>query len=131
MDVHPPERFLPEFLTEALLGTIDTADEFDEFGTPHLMGLVLEEFPESVVSADRSDDGTVGYALVWITDFDARRLHEVIVELVIELMEHAMSHADGDVAAEFEEAMLEFDVASFAEQYRAERDLTADDVPGY
>lgn len=131
MDVHPPERFIPEFLTDALRGTIDTADEFDEFGTPHLMGLVLEEFPRAVVSADRSDDGTVGYALVWVTDFDSRRLHEVIVELVIELMEHAISHADADVAAEFEAAMLDFDVASFVEQYRAERDLTADDVPGY
>lgn len=131
-DVHPPERFLPEFMVDVLREVVDVTDEFGAFGTPHLMASVREEYPEAVTVADASDDGTVGYALLWVTDFEARRLHEVVVELVVELMEHAMSHSgDDDAMAAFEAEMLEFDVAAFVDQYRAERDLTADDVPGY
>ena len=130
MDVHPPERFLPDFLVELLRETVETSsEEMPEFDTPHLLGVVLEEFPEQVAVADLSDEGDVGYALLWVSDFDARRLHEVVVELVIELMEHAVSHADDDTAIqEFERQMLEFDVSAFVDQYRAERDLDADDV---
>lgn len=131
MDVHPPTRFLPRFLVDVLRNGIETVDEFDTFGTPHLMGLVLEEFPGDLVSHDASDDGMVGYAMLWIADFDARRLHETIVELVIELMDHAVSHADENAVSEFEEAMLTFDVSEFVEQYRDERETSADDVPGY
>jgi hypothetical protein len=44
-------------------------------------------------------------------------------------MEHAVSHADDDAAIqEFERQMVEFDVSAFVDQYRAERDLDADDV---
>jgi hypothetical protein len=130
MDVHPPDRFLPEFLVDLLRESVETtSEEMPEFGTPHLLGIVLEEFPERVVAADASDDQDVGYAMVWVADFDSRRLHEVIVELVIELMEHAVSHADDETAMrEFEERMLAFDVSEFVEQYRAERDLSDDDV---
>ena len=47
MDVHPPDRFLPEFLVEALQEAVETtSEEMPEFGTPHVMGIVLEEFPE-------------------------------------------------------------------------------------
>jgi hypothetical protein len=130
-DVHPPERFLPPFLVDALRDVVATDDEFDSFGTPHLMGLALEEFPGDVVAHDASDDGEVGYGLIWLADFDARRLHEAVVELVIELMEHAVSHADDDAMAEFETSMLEFDVSAFVEQYRTERETEAEDVPGY
>ncbi|AGB30535.1 hypothetical protein C488_07242 [Natrinema pellirubrum DSM 15624] len=126
-DVHPPSRFVPESLVTVLRETIDTDDEFEEFGTPHLLGVVLEEFPEAVVVHDASDDGAVGYTLVWVTDFDARRLHEVVVELVVELMEHAISHADDDAAvSEFESQMLEFDVEAFVEQYRREREFESE-----
>jgi len=66
--------------------------------------------------------------MVWVTEFDSRRLHEVVVELVVELMEHAASHADDDEAlSAFEREMVEFDVSEFVEQYRAERDLEAED----
>ena len=124
MDVHPPSRFVPEFLVEVLRETIETDDEFDEFGTAHVMGVMMEEFPEDVVTLDKSDDGNVGYGLLWVTDFDDRELHEIVVELLVELMEHAISHADSDDAmTAFEEQMLEFDVAEFVEQYRDERDL--------
>ncbi len=123
-DAHPLGRFVPEFLGDVLEETIEPADEFDSFSTPHLMGMVLEEFPDEVASADVSDDGTVGYALIWVTRFDAQRLHEVIIELVVELMEHAISHADdGDALASFEERMLEFDVETFVAEYRRERDF--------
>jgi hypothetical protein len=106
-----------------------TSEEMPEFGTAHLLGIVLEEFPESVVSADMSDDGDVGAGIVWVTDFDARRLHEIVVELVVEVMEHAVSHADDDAAVSaFERRMGEFDVAEFVEVYREERDLSEDDV---
>jgi len=126
-DVHPPSRFFPESLVAILQETIDTDDEFEEFGTPHLMGVVLEEFPEQVVVHDASDDGAVGYTLLWIADFDARRLHEIVVELVVELMEHAISHADDDAAiTEFESQMLEFDVTEFVEQYRREREFESE-----
>ena len=124
MDVHPLSRWVPEELVRTLEAAVDTADEFEGFGTPHAMGMVLEEFPEAVVSADTSDDGAVGYAMVWLADFDARRLHEVVVELLVELMEHALSHAeDGTAAAQFEQQMLQFDVAEFVEAYRGERDF--------
>jgi hypothetical protein len=124
-DVHPPSRFVPEFLVEVLRETIDTDDDLGEFGTPHVMGVVLEEFPEEVVSENVEDDQDVGYALVWVTDFDSRRLHEIVVELLVELMEHAVSHAENDDAmTRFEEDMLNFDVESFVEQYRRERDFS-------
>jgi hypothetical protein len=130
MDVHPAERFLPDFLVEVLRETVETtSDEMPEFGTPHLMGIVLEEFPKRVVSSDVSDDGEVGAGIVWVTDFDSRRLHEIIVELVVELMEHAISHADDESAiSSFEAKMLEFDVSAFVEEYRAQRDLSEDDL---
>ena len=130
MDVHPPERFLPEFLVEVLREAIETtSDEMPEFGTPHLMGIVTEEFPEAVAVEDVSDDGEIGCGIVWVTDFDARRLHEVIVELVVELMEHAVSHAEDDsLLEEFEAQMLDFDVSAFVDQYRAERDLSEENA---
>ncbi len=129
MDVHPPERFLPEFLVAVLREAIDTtSEEMPEFDTPHLLGVVLEEFPERVASHDASENADVGYAMVWVTEFDSRRLHEIVVELVVELMEHAVSHADDDAAlSAFEAEMVEFDVSEFVDQYRAERDLEAED----
>jgi hypothetical protein len=130
VDVHPLSRFVPEAIVETLRATVETTTEA-EFSTTHLMGIVLEEFPEAVVSADVSGDGEVGYAMVWVTDFDARRLHEVAVELIVELMEHAVSHAEdeGSVSA-FEEQMLQFDVSEFVEQYRREREFeTEHDSP--
>jgi hypothetical protein len=124
MDVHPLARFVPEFLVDILEATVETADDHGPFGTTHMMGVVLEEFPQKVASEDVSEDGKVGCALVWITDFDSRRLHEVVVELVVELMEHAVSHAEDDTAmSEFEQRMTEVDVETFVEQYRRERDL--------
>ncbi len=127
MDLHPLGRFVPEFLVDVLRATIETDDEFDEFTTAHMMGMVAEEFPDRMESADCSEDGQVGYALVWVTDFDAYRLHEIVVELVVELMEHAISHADDDSAlTEFEEYMREFDVEEFVAQYREEREFESE-----
>ncbi|WP_435197195.1 DUF5815 family protein [Natronomonas sp. EA1] len=123
-DVHPLSRFVPEFLVEVLRETVDTADDFGEFSMPHLMGIVLEEFPEQVVSKDVSENGHVGYSMLWLTDFDTRRLHAIAVELIVELMEHAISHASDDGAmGQFEEQMLEFDIDAFVEEYRAKRDF--------
>ncbi|WP_255195425.1 DUF5815 family protein [Halorarius litoreus] len=131
VDVHPLSRFVPEFLVDTLRATVDTADDSPEFSTTHLMGIVLEEFPEKVVGADTSDDGVVGYAMVWVSEFDSRRLHEIAVELIVELMEHAISHAESDDAmSQFEEQMLQFDVSAFVEEYRRERDFeTEHDTP--
>jgi hypothetical protein len=124
MDVHPLGRFVPEFLGETLRETIETDDEFEEFSTAHALAMVREEFPDQVVSVDRSDDGHVGYALLWLTDFDSRRLHEVVVELLVELVEHAVSHADDDATLrEFETHLREFDVAAFVDAYREEREF--------
>jgi len=130
MDVHPPDRFLPEFLVEVLREAIETtSEEMPEFDTPHLLGIVLEEFPELVVSYDASEDHDVGFAMLWVSDFDSRRLHEIIVELVVELMEHAVSHADDTTAlTEFEQQMHAFDVSEFVAEYRAQRDLSDEDI---
>lgn len=123
-DAHPPSRWVPESLVETLRATVDTADDFGEFGTVHVMGLVLEEFPEAVATEDASEDGQVGFALVWVADFDARRLHEVVVELLVELMEHAVSHAEDDAdLIEFERQMHQFDVGEFVSEYRRVRDF--------
>ncbi|MFD1514904.1 DUF5815 family protein [Halomarina rubra] len=126
MDMHPLSRFVPEDLVAVLDETVDTTTG-EPFGTTHVMGMVLEEFPEQVVSADTSEEGSVGYAIVWATGFDSRRLHEVVVELLVELMEHAVSHApDDDAMTEFERQMLEFDVSAFVEQYRAQREFESE-----
>ncbi|HET7324364.1 MAG TPA: DUF5815 family protein [Halococcus sp.] len=123
MDVHPLSRFVPESLVEVLRETIEPSSG-DEFDTMHLMGMVLEEFPEKIVAEDVSENTDVGYALVWIADFDSRRLHEIVVELIVEVMDHAMSHTeDDDSIEEFERQMQAFDVEEFVETYRRERDL--------
>ncbi|MES3516600.1 MAG: DUF5815 family protein, partial [Natronomonas sp.] len=101
-------------------------DEFPEFSTPHLMGIVMEEFPELLVSTDVAEDGHVGYSMLWVSDFDSRRLHEVVVELLVELMEHAVSHADDEAAAAFEERMAEFDVEAFVAEYRQQRSFESE-----
>lgn len=125
-DVHPPSRFVPESLVEVLREVIETEDDFEEFGTPHLLGVVMEEFPEGVAVYDASENGSLGYSVLWMTDFDARRLHEIVVELVVELMEHAISHADDGAASEFESQMLEFDVGEFVDQYREVREFESE-----
>ena len=124
MDVHPLGRFVPEFLVDTLRETIRTDDRFEQFSTAHALAMVREEYPNRVASADLSGDGGVGYALVWVTDFDSRELHRIVVELLVELMEHAISHADaGPTVAEFEQQMAEFDVDGFVDAYRREREL--------
>jgi len=124
MDVHPLGRFVPEFLVDTLRETIRTDDEFDQFTTAHALAMVREEYPEEVASADLSGDGSVGYALVWVTDFDSRELHRIVVELVVELMEHAISHADaGPTVEEFEAKLEQFDVEGFVDAYRQQREF--------
>jgi hypothetical protein len=124
MGAHPLARFVPEFLESVLLETIEPADDHEEFTMAHLMGVVIEEFPEEVAVADATDDGAVGFSMAWVTDFHARRLHEIVVELIVELMEHAVSHAEDDTMMdEFEAQMLEFDVDAFVDQYRAQRNF--------
>ncbi|MFC3477266.1 DUF5815 family protein [Halobacterium litoreum] len=126
MDMHPPSRFFPESIVGVLKEAITPAedDEFDEFGTPHLMGAVMEQLPEDVVAVDAAENGSVGYALLWVTEMDARDLHEVVVELVVELMDHAVSHAETEQSkSEFEDQMLEFDVTEFVDEYREAREF--------
>lgn len=130
VDVHPVSRFVPESIADVLRESIETDDEFPEFGTVHLMGVVLEEFPDAIVAADVSEDGHLGYSMIWVADFDSRRLHEVVVELLVELMEHAVSHADDATAAEFEQQMRNFDVSAFVEEYREAREFESEvDTP--
>ncbi len=127
MDVHPPSRFVPESIVEVLRETVETADDLGEFGTIHIMGIVLEEFPERVVAEDVSENGQVGYSMLWLTDFDSRRLHEIVVELLVELMEHAISHSeDSGATTEFERQMLDFDIEAFVSEYRAQRDFESE-----
>ncbi|MCQ4333788.1 hypothetical protein KM295_09905 [Natronomonas sp. F2-12] len=130
VDAHPLSRFVPESVVETLRAAIETADEFEEFGLVHAMGMVTEEFPDAVATEDVSEDGRVGYALLWVCDFDSRRLHEIVVELLVELMEHAASHGDEGTATQFEQQMLEFDVGAFVDAYRRERGFDSEfDTP--
>lgn len=124
MDVHPLGRFVPEFLVDTLRATITTDDDYDEFSTAHAVAMVREEYPEEVVVADCSSDGDVGFGLVWIADMDSRQFHRAVVELLVELMEHAISHAeDGPSVEEFEEQLAAFELDAFVDAYRAERDF--------
>ncbi|MFB6069800.1 MAG: DUF5815 family protein [Halanaeroarchaeum sp.] len=126
LDPHPLSRFVPEDIADSLRAAIETSpdDEFEEFTTAHLMGSLLEEHPEEVAVHDAAANGNVGYALCWVAGWDARTLHERVVDLVLDLMEHAVSHADDeDATAEFEETMADFDVEAFVEEYRDVRDF--------
>lgn len=125
MDVHPLGRWIPDQVGDVLRATIEPTDEYDRFETIHVMGLVLEEYPGAVTASDASDDPAVGYALVWITDFDARELHRIVVELLIELMDHVIGHSeDADIRTEFDTQLADFDVESFVDEYRDQRDLS-------
>ena len=129
-DINPLTRFLPEFLVDSLEEIIEVVDseKWGEFGMTHVMGLVMEDFPEEVVFFDASEDGYLGYSGLWVSIFDSWRLHEIIVELVIEIMEHAMSHSDDENAmGDFEEKMSLFDITEFVKEYRMERDLNPED----
>lgn len=124
MDVHPLTRFVPEFFVAVLRETIETDDEFEEFSTAHLLAMVRQEFPEKVVCIERAEDGHVGFALLWVATFDARRLHEIVVELLLELVDHAVSHADDEESvAALEDDLHAFDVEQFVTEYRRERDF--------
>lgn len=131
MDVHPLGRWIPESVVGVLEETIEPTDEYATFGTIHLMGMVLEEFPDAVTVHDSSQDPGVGWALLWVADFDARRLHTVIVELLVELMDHAIGHAeDPTIHGTFDEQLAGFDVDAFVDAYRAARDFEdGRDVP--
>lgn len=123
MDVHPPTRFVPPAVIEVLQEAVEPA-EGGEFGTHHLLGMVLEEMPERVVDANVAENGAIGCQYVWVSTFDSRRLHEVIVELLVELMDHAMTHSeDTDAREDFTATLETFDVAAFVERYREERDI--------
>lgn len=125
MDVHPLTRFLPAEVVRVLESVIEPADG-SGLGTAHVLGLVLEEFPDQVVDANVADDGRLGCQYLWVTGFDSRRLHAVVVELVVEVMDHAMTHSeDDDARADFAASLESFDVDAFVERYRAERDLDA------
>jgi len=124
LGAHPLARFVPEFLEEILTETIEPADDHDQFTMAHLMGVVIEEFPDQVAFADAAEDGAVGFSMAWVTDFDSRRLHEIVVELIVDLMEHAVSHAEDDaMAEEFEAQMFEFAIEAFVDEYRARRNF--------
>lgn len=123
-DAHPLARFVPEMLVDTLQEVVETDDEFDRFTTAHALAMVHEEFPDQLARAECADDGQVGYALVWVSDFDPRQLHEVVVELLVELMDHAVGHADDEAAAsEFEEQLAQFDAGAFVDAYRDEREF--------
>lgn len=127
MDVHPLGRWIPESIVDILATVIEPRDDHETFDTIHLMGIVLEEFPDKVTVQDASEDPSVGWALLWVTSFDTRRLHHVIVELLVELMDHAIGHSeDEDVQTTFQGQLTEFDVEAFVEEYRSVRDFESE-----
>ncbi|MFB6134683.1 MAG: DUF5815 family protein [Halanaeroarchaeum sp.] len=129
LDPHPLSRFVPEDTVDVLKSSIGTSpdDEFEEFGIAHLLGAVMEEHPDEMIVHDAAENGSVGYALLWVSSFDARELHERIVDLVLNLMEHALGHADDDEALDrFESELADFDVTAFVEEYREVRDFESE-----
>jgi hypothetical protein len=125
MDPHPPTRFLPASVTEVLAETLATeGSETDEFGTIPLMGLVMDAYPEHLVAHDAMEDGSTGFAVAWISTFDARELHELVVEAVLGIMANAVTEVGDDSAtAAFTEHRTEFDVEEFVTEYRDVRDF--------
>lgn len=124
MDVHPLGRWIPESVAGILDETIEPTDEHDAFGTIHLMGMVLEEYPDRVTVHNGTEDPAVGWAMAWITAFDATELHELVVELLLELMDHAVGHAqDERIQTEFTEQIQAFDIEEFVTTYREQRDF--------
>lgn len=119
-DADALDRFVPPEVVDALRATIEPADEFETFTTAHVLAMVEEEYPDRVVTADLGDAGQVGYARVWVTAMSDRRLHEIVVELLVELMDHAVSHADDEAAAAFAQQLSAFDVSAFVDAYRRE-----------
>lgn len=123
LDVHPPTRFFPSEVVDVLQATVEPADG-GEFGTRHLMGMAVEEFPETLEMTDVRENPQLGCQYVWVSSFDSPRLHSVLVELVLELMDHAMSHSeDIDAREEFSGTLEAFDVDTFVQRYREERDV--------
>jgi hypothetical protein len=84
----------------------------------HVLARVHTEYPAQVSSADLSKVGNVGYDKLWVTEFDDRRLHEIVVATLVELMGHTMTHADDETAATFEQQLAGFDAAAFVDAYR-------------
>lgn len=126
VDAHPLSRFLPESTVSVLREVIEPNDSFPELGTVHVMGMVLEEYPDSTVTVDTSDNGSVGYSLLWITTFDSRELHERIVSLLLEVMEHAVSHGTADDAMHFNDLRQSFNVEEFVSEYREIREFDSE-----
>lgn len=127
LDPHPLSRFFPESMVAVLDETVETTDG-GSFGTSHLMALVLEDFPDQVAAKDTAKNGEVGYGMAWVAAFDSRRLHEIVVELVVELMDHAIGHSeDDDAIAEFDEQLAAFDVSAFVDEYRSRREFRGED----
>lgn len=124
MDVHPLARWIPEAVERIFTETVEPTDEYETFSTIHVMGIVLEEYPEETVVYDASEDPSVGFALLWLTAMDANALHRVIVELLVELMDHAVSHSeDPSIAERFEQSLNSFDIDVFVDAYRDQRDF--------
>lgn len=125
LDPHPPSRFLPSSVTDVLAETLAAeGSETEEFGTIPLMGLVMDAHPERIVVYDAAEDGTTGFAVAWIADFDSERLHQVVVESVLSVMADAVTEVgDDSAAAAFTEQRAEFDVDSFVAEYRTVRDF--------
>ena len=118
-------RFVPPAVVDTLRAVVETDDAFDQFGIAHVMSMVQEEFPDQVVRADCTDDGAVGYALVWVCALAPQELHRVVVELLVELMDHAVGHAENEAAAsEFDAQLSAFDVEDFVDAYREQRDAS-------
>lgn len=112
------DRFVPEAVVDALRATVEPADTAEPFGVTHVLAKLHEEHPDRISSADLSEIGEVGYARLWVTRFDGRRLHEHVVEALIELMSHAMGQADNETAAAFDQQLAAFDAAAFVDTYR-------------
>lgn len=111
------DRFVPDEVVEILRATVDP-EGTGSFGVTHVLAKVHATYPARISSADLSEVNDVGYAKLWVTEFDDRRLHEIVVEVLVELMSHMMEHADNETAVAFEQQLAGFDAAAFVDAYR-------------
>ncbi|MFB6162907.1 MAG: DUF5815 family protein [Halococcoides sp.] len=122
LDTDPLTRFVPDQMARILEETVKPRETDHTFGTLHAMGMLADEVPQTVASADVSENGDLGFNYVWVSDFTAREVHVLLVQLLVDLMDHAVDEVgDDSIKSQFTEQLEGLDVEEFVDQYRTER----------
>jgi len=127
-DTDPLTRFIPEQMAHTLEETVKPRETDHTFGTLHAMGMLADEVPQTVASTDASEMGEVGFNYVWVSDFTAREVHVLLVQLLVDLMDHAVDQVgDDSIKSAFAERLDGLDVEEFVDEYRTQRSFDGPD----